>query len=430
MKQNKFISTTLILVIGGFITKVLGFIIRIIYTRIVKEEAISLYTLITPTYSLIVSIAAGFLPIALSKLISENKNNNQRIVFNSIILILIIDIILISITILFAKTIAYNLLKEKRTLYLIYSIVFTIPFISISSIFKGYFFGKQRMHPNVISNIMEQLIRIIIIITIIPKLVKINIVYGVIGFILINIITELVSCLVFISLLPKGCKVKKDNLKLNRKDLKEILNVSLPLISSRLIGNIGFFLEPILLTQILLKKGFSNSYILNNYGIYNAYAISLLTLPNFFIMAISSSIIPEISKYYSKNNIKIVQKRFKQALLISFLIGLSCSIFIFIFRNKLLWILYRTIKGSNYIKILGPVFVLFYIEGPLTSTLQAIDKAKDTFKITTIGILIKLLFISLLSYLKCGIYALIISEIINIFVVVILSANKVRKELF
>ena len=430
MKQNKFISTTLILVIGGFITKVLGFIIRIIYIRIVKEEAISLYTLITPTYSLIVSIAAGFLPIALSKLISENKNNNQRILFNSIILIIIIDIILISITILFAKTIAYNLLKEKRTLYLIYSIVFTIPFISISSIFKGYYFGKQRMHPNVISNIMEQLIRIIIIITIIPKLVKINIVYGVIGFILINIITELISCLIFISFLPKGSKVKKGNLKLNKKDLKKILNVSLPLISSRLIGNIGFFLEPILLTQILLKKGFSNSYILNNYGIYNAYAISLLTLPNFFIMAISSSIIPEISKYYSKNNIKIVQKRFKQALLISFLIGLSCSIFIFIFRNKLLWILYRTIKGSNYIKILGPVFVLFYIEGPLTSTLQAINKAKDTFKITTIGILIKLLFISLLSYLKCGIYALIISEIINIFVVVILSANKVRKELF
>ena len=430
MKHNKFISTTLVLVIGGFITKVLGFIIRIIYIRIAKEEAISLYSLITPTYSLIVSIAAGFLPISISKLISENKNNNQQIIFNSLVLILVLDIILISLTTLFAKTIAYDLLKEKRTLYLIYAIVITIPFVSISSIFKGYYFGKQKVHPNVISNIIEQIIRIMLIVMIIPNLVKINVVYGVMAFILINVITELVSCLVFIFFLPNKIKIKKDNLKINKNELKKITNISVPLISSRLIGNIGFFLEPIILTQILLRRGFSSSYIINSYGTYNAYTISLLTLPNFFIMAISSTIIPEISKYYSKGNIKMVQKRFKQAIFISFILGLSLSSFIFVFRNKLLWILYKTLKGSNYIKILGPAFVLFYIEGPLTATLQAINKVKDTMKITCIGIIIKLLFISVLAYFKLGIYALIIAEIINIFLVVTLSIKKVKKILF
>ena len=52
MKDNKFITTTLILIIGGAITKVLGMVIRIIMTRIVGSDGISLYMLIFPTFAL------------------------------------------------------------------------------------------------------------------------------------------------------------------------------------------------------------------------------------------------------------------------------------------------------------------------------------------------------------------------------------------
>ncbi len=430
MKNNKFIKSTLILIVGGFITKILGFTIRIIYTRIVGQEGISLYTIITPTYSLIVSIAAAFLPIAISKLVSESNKNSQKLIFNSIILIAILDIVLMALMTFFAKSISIYLLKEKRSIILIYSIIATIPFISASSIFKGYFLGKQKMHPNVISNIIEQLIRIVLIIKIIPILHKIDIAYSVAGLILLSIITELISCLIFICFLPKKAHIKKENMKLNFSYLKDILKISIPLSSGRLIANIGFFLEPILLTNILLFKGFSSSYVLSNYGIYNAYAISLLTMPNFFIMAISSAIIPEISKYYSRRNIKMVQKRFKEALLLSFIIGLGCSLFILLFRNRLLYLIYKTTQGSEFIKILGPVFVLFYLEGPLTSTLQAIGKSNTTFKVTTIGIIIKLLVMSAMGFLKFGIYSLIYAEIINILVIVLLNIIHIKRELF
>ena len=430
MKNNKFIKSTIILIVGGFITKILGFIIRIVYTRIVGEEAISLYTIITPTYSLFISIAAGFLPISISKLVAENKKNNQKILFNSFILIMIVDLILILIGIIFSKTIAINLLKEKRSLILIYGIIITIPFISLSSIFKGYYIGKQKMHPNVISNIIEQLVRLVMIITWIPKLNKLNIVYSVLALIVMSVITELLSCLVFIMFLPKNATLIKQNMKVSKTYLKDILRVSIPLTSGRLVGNIGFFLEPILLTNILLYRGFSSSYIISNYGIYNAYAISLLAMPNFFIMAISSAIIPEVSKYYTKGNIKMVHKRFRQAIYISLLLGFCFSFFILLFRNQLLLILYKTTKGSDFIKILGPVFVLFYLEGPISSTLQAIGLTKQTFIITVIGIIIKLIIMSIFAYMKFGIYCLIIAEIINIFTVVILGGLKIKKVLF
>ena len=44
--KNKFIKSTIILIIGGIITKILGFFIRIIYTRIVGTEVIGLYSLV------------------------------------------------------------------------------------------------------------------------------------------------------------------------------------------------------------------------------------------------------------------------------------------------------------------------------------------------------------------------------------------------
>ena len=55
--KNKFIKSTLILVIGGFFTKVLGMTIKIVLTRLIGTEGIGLYSMIMPTFLLLNSIA-------------------------------------------------------------------------------------------------------------------------------------------------------------------------------------------------------------------------------------------------------------------------------------------------------------------------------------------------------------------------------------
>ena len=73
MNKNLFIKSTLILILSGFLTKILGFIIKVIYTRIIGEYGISLFTIATPTYSLLLTISTLAIPISISKLVSENK---------------------------------------------------------------------------------------------------------------------------------------------------------------------------------------------------------------------------------------------------------------------------------------------------------------------------------------------------------------------
>lgn len=420
MKKNLFIKSTLILILSGFLTKMLGFIIKVVYTRIIGEYGISLFTIATPTYSLLLTISTLAIPISISKLVSENKGRSIRILTSATFLILSINFLLILIIFLTKDFIATNLLKEPLASPILMAFALTLPFVSISAVLKGYFAGKQNMVPHATSNILEQIVRLIIIVTILPILMKKSVMYAVLGLILLTILSEISSIIVFLFFLPKHINYKT-NLLPSKKHTKDILNISLPTVSSRIIGNIGYFLEPIILTNLLLFSGYTNAYILREYGAYNAYSLALLTMPGFFIAAISTSLLPEISKFHEERNSSMVKRRIKQSLLFALLIGTFFSFIIFTFRDKLLFTLYNTTNGSDYIKILAPFFVLFYLEGVLTSALQALGHAKITMNITLWGVILKLLVMAILSLCHIGIYSLVIAEIINILFVVLIN---------
>ena len=148
MKKNKFIKSTLILIIGGFITKLLGMLIRIITTRLIHTEGIGIYMLLTPTFSLLITIAQFGFPIAISKIVAEEKTRGKDLIFSIIPVSLLLNIFLIIFLLLTGKFIAYNLLHEPRCYLGIISIGFVLPFISISSILRGYFFGKEKVFPH------------------------------------------------------------------------------------------------------------------------------------------------------------------------------------------------------------------------------------------------------------------------------------------
>ena len=428
--KNKFLRATFILMLGGLITKLLGFGIRIIYTRMVGSDAINLYSLVMPTYSLLLTIATLSLPVVISKLISEQKAKSIKILSSATAITLILNLLVIIIIYFTKDFIASALLNDERCSVLLMSMALTFPFVSLSSILKGYFYGKQKMVPHTISNVIEQIVRIALIFLIIPKLVNEGIVYSVMGLILISIASELSSILTFLFFLPRKFKITKEDFKPDIKTTKEILSISIPTVSGRLIGNVGFFFEPILLTNILLFAGYSMDFILNEYGAYNAYTISLLAMPSFFISAISSSLLPEISRFYYHKNLNMVKKRLRQAVILSFIVGSVFSGFIYLFRVPLLQTLYNTTKGAQYIEILAPFFVLFYLEGPLQSVLQAIGKAKTTMFITMVAVITKLVSMSILSLCHIGMYSLVIAEIIDIFIIVILCVKAIRKELY
>lgn len=412
MKKSKFIKSSIILIIGGLFTKVLGMLVKIVLTRKIGTQGIGLYSLISPTFLLLISISGMGLTTALNVLISSKKYNVKNIIIYALFISLSMDLLIIIFLFLFSKSIAVNLLNNEMLYVPILSMGFVLPFISISNIFRSYYFSNERMVPHVVSNIMEDVVKLLLLLFFIDYVIS-NTELSLTFIIMTNVFSELSSIIIFLACFPKFEITKKD-LKFNKRNIKAIFKISIPTTISRLIGSITYFLEPIILTYMLTKVGYTNDYIISEYGIINGYVLPIILLPSFLTNAISQALIPSISESYYSKKYSELNSKINQALMISLFLGIFFTI-IFIFGGDfLLNVMYKTNEGSSYIKLVAPIFIFHYIEQPLLSTLQAMNKAKINMKISLINMIIRTLGLAILCSLKIKLYSLIIALSLNI----------------
>lgn len=417
--MSKFIKSTLILVIGGIITKLFSFVIRIYFTRVIGTEGIGIYSLVMPTYSLLITITSLGFPIAISALVSRGNIRGKKIVFSTLPVSLILNFLLV---IFASKFISINLLHNEDTYYPLMALSLVLPFISIGSILRGYFFGKQQMLPHSLSNVIEQIFKLLIVLLVLPHLCKYGLIVTICGYILISILSETMSIIIFLLFLPKNFKIETKDLKPDLGTIKDVMKIGIPSVSSRIIGNIGYFFEPIILSTVMLSKGFSSLFITNMYGIYNTYVLGLLLVPTYLQMAISTSLLPEISKNYQ--NLDKVKRIFNKTLIFSLILGICANAFLYLFCDEILWIVFRTHEGVTYVRFMAFFFSVFYMEAPINSTLQALGKNAFLMRTTLYGTIIRLLCLFVFAYLRLGMFALILAEIINVFVCVLINYTK------
>ncbi len=415
--KNKFIKSTIILIIGGGITKLLAMVIKIALARSIGNDGIGIYMMILPTFNLFITLSTLSLSTSLGKLIAE-KRSSKKVIFSSIPFTMIYNFFLMIILIFLSKFISNTLLNNNITYYPILCISFTLPIIALSGILKGYFFGKNNMFPYTFENICEQIVRLLFIIFIVPKLLNISLIVAISSLVLVNILSEGIAIIVMLLFIPNK-SLDKESFKVDKNIVKDVLNISIPSTGSRLIGSISYFLEPIILTYAMLKSGSSLSFITSEYGIVTGYVYALLLIPSFFTMAISTSLLPIISKNYAERNMRIVKKGLSQGMLFSLLIGCFFTMLFMLFPNYILKFIYNTTLGSDYVRLIAPFFIFHYIQGPLTTYLQAINKAKCAMYGTLLGSIIKNILLFVLAICNYKIWSLIISTIVNILIVTI-----------
>lgn len=427
--KEKFIKSTIVLIIGGIITKILGMLNKVIMARYLGTEGLGIYMMILPSFILFLNISSFGFPVAVSKLVSEDDRNNKKLIFTSIIFVLFINFLLMIFILFIAKYLSFNLLHEKRSYYAIMAISLVIPFASISGILRSYFFGRERMGPHVISHITEDIVRIIAMVIGVPFFMHKGVEYAVCFVILTNIISEVTSILILFFFLPKNFSLTRSDVKPSKIYLRDCLSISIPTTATRLIGSICYFLEPIILTGVLLDVGYPNSVIVREYGIISGYALPLILLPSFFSNAISQALLPVITKKYKMRDIAGVKRKIRQGIAYSLLIGIPLTIVLEMFPDKLLKLLYNTTSGVSYIRFLAPVCLLQYIQAPLASTLDALGMSKENFTSNLAGVLTRLVMLPLFSLIKIGMWGLIFSTSLNVVVVTMMNIKQVRKKL-
>ena len=432
MLKNKIVKSTLSLLFVGFITKVLSTLGRISTARTIGQESMGIYMLVMPTAVFFINIIQLSLPTCINKLIAQNPNKTKNIIITSSILSLIINSIFMILIISFAPFIATNILKNEKTLYAINALALLIPLISLGGLIKGYYAGIGKIEITAYSQISEEIARIAFILLFGGYFLKGGEMYGAYAAILSLCAGEVFS-LTHMIIALKNLKMKTKKLFfgiLNEEHLetKDILNMALPLTGGKFIGSIAYMLEPIIITNVLLKAGMSNDMITLEYGILSGYAMPLLLMPGFFANAFGRVLLQPMTTAISNNNKKEAKKLFTSLSLSSLIVGTVFSIIMFIFPNQLMTILYGNTDGSIYVRLFSIPFILYYLESPFISAMTALGKTKQImfYDVLASAFRILLLFI-LLPTLKM--FGVALATSISFITVVVIFGVIITKEL-
>ena len=222
--NKKIFKNIIVLLTTTALVKLLGMLSKILLTNFTGLEVIKLYTLIVPTFMLVVSISQFSFPISISKIVADNKYDDNDIIKNSLYISLFINIVL-SIILFFSANLISKLIGFKELNICIKAIILILPFVSISAIIRGFLYGKENMVYSSYSNILEEIVKILLIVFLIPIFINISKVLSVSAIILFNIITEIVSIFYLKYKINKLYYIKKGKLKINV--LKDIFKLSI-----------------------------------------------------------------------------------------------------------------------------------------------------------------------------------------------------------
>jgi stage V sporulation protein B len=438
--MSKFLKGTMILLAAGLVTRVLGFINRIVIARFIGEEGVGLYMMAFPTFILVITITQLGLPVAISKNVAEaeakgDKAKVKKILVVSLATTITLSAIFTPALLISAPILAQTIFTDTRILYPLLAIAPVVPIIAVSSVIRGYFQGKQNMKPAALSQLIEQIIRIALIAYLTKTFLPYGIEYAAAAAMVASVIGELVSLIYLMTMfkVKKKFPVRKQfftYVKSGKKTFQELMNIALPTTGSRMIGSISWFFEPIVVAHSLAIAGVATAAATKQYGALTGFALPLLMLPSFITNSLSTSLVPAISEASSQNNMKLVEYRLQQALRFVCITGGLAVVILYILSQPLMEVMYGSKSGAQFIQLMAPFFLFYYCQGPLQATLQALNLARAAMINSLIGAVVKTAVIFLLaSQSDFGINGVAIGLLVGFVLVTLLHFATVLKSI-
>ncbi|WP_110111458.1 stage V sporulation protein B [Bacillus sp. CGMCC 1.16541] len=438
--MSKFLKGTLILILAGLITRVLGFINRIVVARLIGDEGVGLYMMAVPTLVLVITMTQIGLPVAISKLVAEaealgDRRKIKKILVVSLSITSVLSVIFTISLVALAPLISQTLFTDERTYYPLIAITPVIPIIAISSVIRGYFHGRQQMKPSAYSQVIEQVVRITLVAVCTKAFLPYGIEYAAAGAMLSAVLGELASLIYMLVIFKAKKKVtirKKfwTSLQSGKDTLHDLMRIAIPTTGSRMIGSVSWFLEPIVVAQSLAIAGVATTLATKQYGELAGFALPLLMLPSFITVSLSTSLVPAISEALAQNKMRQIEYRLHQALRLSFVTGGLSVVILYVFADSVMALMYGTSNAAIFVKVMAPFFLFYYFQGPLQAVLQALDLAKAAMTNSLVGAVVKTTLIFLLATRPSfGIMGAALAIVVGMMLVTLLHLGTVMKKI-
>ena len=436
MKKQSLIKGTLILGVAGIIAKFLGLFFRWPLIMLIGDEGVGYYQISYPLYMFFIAVASG-IPIAMSKMISERNAVSDR---DGIILILRKGLLLIFIfggsftffMITFSRQLISLLKWDQKSYYSLIAIALAPIFISIMSAFRGFFQGLQYMTPTAVSQIIEQLGRVIVGIGLVVLLLPRGIEFAAGGAAFGAVAGGIFAA---IYLILKYLKIRKEFSFKKTKDSKNVLGkllyIAIPISMGAAVGTIMSLIDSVIVPQRLLEAGFTSKDTLILYGQLTGKAFILINVPLTLSMALCASLVPIIAEAFILHRRLEVISKVEMAIKFSAVIALPSLCGLYFMSYPILNLLFPGhADGYTILKYLALCIPFIVLAQTTTAILQGIGKYLTPVRNILFGCILKItITLVLVKIPQVNIYGAVIGTITGYIVASILNLISLKKYL-
>lgn len=408
VKKESFMQGVMTIMFSQILIKVLGLIYTLYLTNRegFGDAGNAIYASGYQIYALLLTVSSIGVPNAISKLVSERLAVGDNKGANKIFKVALVTfgaLGAIGSMLLFfgAHVIAYSWTQIPESELTLVALAPAIFFVSISSVFRGYFNGRRTLKITARAQTIEQVFKTVLTIGIVEIVAYATSTSTEMMAAGANVATTLATFSSFAYLfmyyrlkrkeigneIQSSTNYKYENVK---TIVKNILMVSIPLTLSSIMTSFNKNIDSFTVKRIL-STYMPADIATKLYGQLSGKVDTVTNLPLAINIAFATALVPAISAAKAKNDRETATKRTSFSLLTSMLIGLPCVVGMIVFAQPILNLLYPNAKEGALLLQLISVSVIFSIlDQTINGALQGFGKVMIPATALGIGCLVKL----------------------------------------
>ncbi len=413
---SNLLKGTMILTIGLLLSRILGVLYVIPFYQIIGEEYMALYQYAYTPYSIMLAIAVSGVPVAVSKFVSKynalgDYATGRKLVKSSMVLMSVTGFLGFLALFFLAEPIAHLVIKDDEADFSVQDVASVIKFVSfavivvpVMSLVRGFFQGYQHMTPTAVSQLWEQVVRILFVLAggffvvyVWNASEKTAVSFAVFAAFLGAIASLLVLGWYWKKLKPEFDDLMNETGKVSsdislKNIYKEILIYTVPFALVGVINPLFQFIDMITFNRAMNIIGVTGDVSNTLLGMLNFGTHKLVMIPVMLATGFSMTLIPLITTYYAKKDFVEVRKSLDQSFQILLFLTLPAALGISVLANEFYHVFYeQSAAGTDILAHYAPVAILFALYPVTTSILQGIDRQKIIILNLLIGIFTKLI---------------------------------------
>lgn len=399
-RRKVYLQNAMLLTASGLVLRMLGMGFRVVLSAYLGGEGMGLYQLILAVYMVFVSLATAGMNVAATRLAAQSLARGQgmaatlrglctaALAFGTVAMVA---------QALLAGPAARSLLHDARAETALRVLAPSLPFMAVSGALRGCFLAARRVTPNVVTQLIEQLVRMAVAVAGLRVMAQWGAGYGCAAVLLGNTVSEGVSCclmLLFAARTPEFARRGQEPLHpYTRWELYEIV---LPVTGSRLLGSGLQAVESSLIPLTLSLYTGSRAVAMTQYGNFKGMALPLLFFPFSVLSALSGLLMPEITRAHTRGDGAGTRRLIGTMLKLTGLFSLAAGACFVAFGPQLAQIVYRDAEVGRYVQVLGFVAPFMYLESMVDGVLKGLGEQLATFRYSLADSLLRIAAIAVL----------------------------------